>query len=249
MSQPTTRPAVRHAASPAPIRASAHTPLRTLARAAAALALVLPWLAGCALTFIEAAPARGGRVAEGTTVIEGRINYFVDGTSRAPYGTFRPKWLAPRFFAQRLESDTTFVSPPVDDDDGSFRWALPPGSYVLTRIGTGTYTDDTYIAWPRVALCVPAVGGTPQYAGHLRLLGQTPNETMVLSTGRVVRFTALRYTFEVVDERPPAAGAPARPAPLWRVLADFPSGDRFVQQMAGERASLVERACGKPASG
>jgi hypothetical protein len=73
---------------------------------------------------------------------------------------------------------------------------------VLSSIGTGTYTDERRIAWPRLVMCVPRAPGTTVYLGHLRLLGTRYEQWVTLSTG--TRYTArgVRYRFEVSDEAP-----------------------------------------------
>ena len=60
---------------------------------------------------------------------------------------------APRVFSQ------------ARNDDGSFRRLL------VSSIGTGTYTDDQCIYWPRVVMCVPRAVGATECVGHLRLEG------------------------------------------------------------------------------
>jgi hypothetical protein len=203
--------------------------------------LVPALLSGCTVNFIKAATEDGG--ASGPmTVISGRINYEVDGESKAPYGAFRPKWLAPRFSALRLESRSIFTSPAVDNNDGSFRWALPPGSYALTKIGTGTFTDDTYIAWPGVILCVPAPAGRPRYAGHLRMMGRSNVEVTSLTDGKVYRSRAVQYTMVVADERAPGGPLNAD-APLMHVDRQFPIGDRLVEALATQLTALTKQAC------
>lgn len=203
--------------------------------------LVAALLSSCTVNFIKAATE--GSAASGLmTVIEGRINYEVDGQTRAPYGAFRPKWLAPRFSALRLESRTIYTTPAVDDNDGSFRWVFPPGSYVLTKLGTGSFTDDTYIAWPGVILCVPAPAGRPRYAGHLRMLGRSNVEMTSLADGKTYRSRALQYTMVVADERAPG-GTINADAPLMHVDRQFPIGDRLVEALATEQTALIKQAC------
>jgi hypothetical protein len=198
-------------------------------------------LSGCTVNFIKAAP-EGGAAGGAGTVIEGRINYEVDGQTKAPYGAFRPKWLAPRFSAIRLESRTIFTSPAVDNNNGAFLWALRPGSYVLTKIGTGAFTDDTYIAWPGVILCVPMPAGGPRYAGHLRMLGRSNVELSSLADGKKYRSRALQYTMVVADERAPG-GTIAADAPLMHVDRQFPIGDRLVEALATQQMALIKQAC------
>ena len=198
-------------------------------------------LGGCALNFIEqASDADATRVSAQATVIHGRINYFVDGQSRAPYGAFKPAWPAPRFSALRLESGQPFASPLVADSDGAFRWKLPPGSYVISRIGAGQYHDDTYVAWPRVAFLVPP-SSPPVYVGHLVLDGTTRSGTTTLSTGRVVQESGVSYKFVVRDE------APAGPKSLMFHDPKMPIGDALVEEWRKSRRAAIERVFGASA--
>lgn len=202
----------------------------------AGAAAVLTLLSGCALQFIERA-APDAQSGAGRVVIEGRINYIVDGVNKAPYGSFRPAWPAPRLTAIQLESGLPFASPLVADADGSFRWRMAPGAYVVTRIGFGTYTDDTYLAWPGVVVCVPPLAGGTLYVGHLRLNGASNVEEVDLS-GRVYRFSGLKYRLDVDDER-----AGAQPKRLMQVRDDFPRGERLQQRFLADRQALVREAC------
>lgn len=209
----------------------------------AVLVASAPMLSGCALSFIhdarDSAPSDGSEV-----VIEGRINYEIDGQSKAPYGAFKPKWPAPFFSAVRLESGSMFASPAVNNSDGAFKWSLPPGSYLLTRIGFGNIFDDTYIAWPSVILCVPSQPGV-LYAGHLRLIGQTKAEQYTTSTGKRREYKRVSYDLAVADERA-SSTAPGKPPPLMHVDEKFPAGDWLVEDLAKRRDALIARAC--PAS-
>ncbi|HEX9183292.1 MAG TPA: hypothetical protein VF876_08545 [Burkholderiales bacterium] len=207
----------------------------------ALLPLVAAALGGCALNFIEpATEADAARVSADATVIHGRINYFVDGQSKAPYGSFRPAWPAPRFSALRLESGEPFASPLVADGDGSFRWKLRPGSYVISRIGAGQIHDDTYIAWPRIAFLVPP-SSPPVYLGHLVLDGKTRSGTTTLSTGRVIQESGVSYQFVVRDE------GPAGPRALMFHDPRMPIGDALVEDWRKSRRQLIERIFGAAA--
>jgi hypothetical protein len=198
-------------------------------------------LGGCALRFIEpASDVDVARVSAEATVIHGRINYFVDGQSKAPYGGFKPAWPAPRFSALRLESGEPFASPLVADVDGAFRWKLPPGSYVISRIGSGQFHDDTYIAWPRVAFLVPP-SSPPVYLGHLVLDGKTRSGTTTLSTGRVIQESGVSYKFVVRDE------APAGPRSLMFHDPKMPIGDALVEEWRKSRRAVIERIFGASA--
>lgn len=171
------------------------------------------------------------------TVVTGRINYVVDGKSKAPYGAFRPAWPAPRFTALRLESGDPYVTPPVDDAEGSFRWNLPPGSYVISRIGVGQLHDDTLITWPRVAFLVPP-GSPPVYLGHLVLDGTTRAGSTTLSTGRVVQERGVSFSPRIVDE-----GAPG-PKSLMFYDAKMPIGEALLEQWRASKRALIERIFG-----
>lgn len=213
----------------------------TFARAACLGAAAAAALTGCALRFIsEASDADAAAVSAERTVIHGKINYVVDGQSKAPYGSFRPAWPAPRFTALRLESGEPFASPIVADADGSFRWKLPPGSYVISRIGFGQFHDDTYIAWPRVAFLVPP-SSPPLYLGHLVLEGTTRSGTSTLSTGKVVQERGISFKAVVRDEG--VAGSKS----LFVHDPTMLTGDPLVEQWRESRRALIERIFGASA--
>jgi hypothetical protein len=190
------------------------SPARFLVAGLAALA------AGCATKYAGEAPGP-------VTAVTGRINYIVNGRSKAPYGERRPAWPAPRFTALRLESGDPYVTPAVDDADGGFRWNLPPGSYVISRIGDGEPGDDALIPWPRVAVFVPP-GAPAVYLGHLVLEGVT--------RGREVAFAP-----RIVDE------GVSGPKSLMFHDAAMPVGPALQEQWQASRRALIERIFGAPA--
>jgi len=213
-------------------------PLPTLALALA----LLP--GGCA---IHAVPqARPGQLSdEQATVVTGRMNYVIDGQLMLPYGAFKPRWPAPFMEAVDLKTGDVHAFPAVEPEQGRFQWRLAPGAYLVTRIGFGTFTDDTYIAWPGVLLCVPRVPGRTVYAGHLRLEGTRHDEPVTLSTGTTYRSRGVRYRFRVEDE---GAGA-GSVASLMQHRPELPAGDRLQQRWKDDAAGLVRQACGDLASG
>lgn len=166
--------------------------------------------AGCATKLAGDAPV--------TTVI-GRVNYVVDGQPKAPYGA----WPAPGFVALRLESGDPYVTPAVDVADGRFRWNLPPGSYVIARIGE----DDARVGWPRVAFFVPP-GSPPVYLGHLVLEG-------------VTRARRVEYTPRVVDE-----GLPGPKSLMFHDPA-MPVDEALEAQWQASRRALIEKIFGASA--
>ena len=198
------------------------------------------WLLGGRLPNIGPAVRDGGAATPGRRIVEGRINYVIDGRSMAPYGAFRPAWPAPFAAALRLETGDVHTTPAVANADGAFRWLLEPGAYVVTRIGVGTFTDDTYIAWPRVVLCVRSGGQAPVYAGHLRLEGARYDEELRLSSGTVSRSRGIRYTMKVLDEAAARSGAEVG---LMQVRDDLPIGDALQAAWQADRAGLIARAC------
>jgi hypothetical protein len=66
----------------------------------------------------------GEEPAPGHAIAFGRINYFVDGEIKTPYGAFRPKWQAPVVMATQLESGKSYHTAAVDNADGSFAWDI-----------------------------------------------------------------------------------------------------------------------------
>jgi hypothetical protein len=168
--------------------------------------------AGCATQPVGEAPVP-------VTAVTGRISYLVDGR--------RPAWPPPRFTALRLESGDPYATPAVDDVDGGFRWNLPPGSYVISRVGAGEVGDDALIVWPRVAFLVPA-GSPPVYLGHLVLEGTT-------------RAGSAGFTPRIVDE-----GAPG-PRSLMLHDARMPAGEALLEQWRASRRALIERIFGPAA--
>lgn len=197
-------------------------------------------LAGCAL-HIEAEAPPDRRSDDTQTVITGRMNYVIDGRFVLPYRWSRPGWPAPFMEAVSLRTGDVHAFPAVDAEQGRFRWQVAPGAYAVTRIGVGTFTDETYIAWPRVALCVPRAPGRTVHVGHLRLEGTRYDEEVRLSTGTTYRSRGVRYQFRVEDEMPDAPPTSKR---LMRHLPDMPTGDRLQQQWKEDAAGLARRVCG-----
>lgn len=198
-------------------------------------------LSGCALQFNPRA-AEGQASSDNLTVVTGRINYVIDGRVMAPYGAFSPAWPAPPLMAVSLTTGDPQVFPQVSNEDGAFRWLVAPGAYVVSSIGSGTYTDERRIDWPRLVMCVPRAPGATVYLGHLRLQGTRYEEAVTLSTG--TRYTArgVRYRFEVSDE------APAQPLQIKRPMqhrADLPIGDALVARWKADAAGLARELCGE----
>ena len=180
------------------------SPARLLVAGMAALT------AGCAAKLPVEAPV--------TTVI-GRVHYVVDGRTRAP----DREWPAPGLVALRLESGDPYVTPAVDAADGRFRWNLPPGSYVISRIGE----ERSRVSWPRVAFFVPP-GSPPVYLGHLVLEG-------------VTRAREVEFTPRIVDE-----GLPGPRSLMFHDPA-MPVGPALQAQWQGSRRALIEGIFGAAA--
>ena len=182
-----------------------------MSRARLLVAGVAALTAGCATQVAVEAPV---------TTVTGRVTYLVDGRSRTPYG---PAWPAPGFTALRLESGDPYVTPAVDAADGGFRWNLPPGSYVVSRVGEG----DTRVAWPRVAFLVPP-NSPAAYLGHLVLEG-------------VTRARQVEFTPRIADE--------GRPGPKSLMFHDpaMPIGQTLQEQWRASRRALIERIFGASA--
>lgn len=107
-------------------------------------------------------------------------------------------------------------------------------------MGVGSFTDDTYIAWPRVALCVPRAPGRAIYVGHLRLEGTRYDEEVRLSTGTTYRARGIRFRMKVDDE---AAATAAESKRLMRHWPEMPIGDRLQQAWKQDAAGLARQAC------
>lgn len=216
-------------------------------------AALLVLLGGCGFNIIRKAdPAAVDTMSAATALVYGRINYVVDGDMKTPYGAFRPKWQAPVASVIQLESGDVFHSPAVNDEDGSFFWALPPGSYVITRIGVGQIQDDTFVSWPRVAFRVPR-GGRAVYIGHLRLEGTSYTERFTRSNGKPGEYSGVRYRFAVEDEldRMLAAGftgsaglAGKTTKSLMLHQENMPIGDRLVEEWRASKDDLTTRIFG-----
>ncbi|KZE25318.1 hypothetical protein AVW16_03180 [Crenobacter luteus] len=221
------------------------TPMPTfcppLARATALLAVAM-LVSGCGLHRVARGDANAAAARQpGHVLVAGRINYVIDGRVKAPYGAFRPAWPAPFVSATRLETGDTHASPAVADADGAFVWELPPGHYVISRIGCGTFSDDTYIAWPRVAFRVPA--DAPRvYLGHLRLLGTSYREAYTDSAGKPREYGGVRYRFEVVDE---GARQGWKTSPMF-VRGDMPIGESLLNAWRASREATIARIFGAP---
>jgi len=212
----------------------------------AAVAIASALLSGCGMTIVpKASPEDVAGAPAGERVVFGRINYVIDGKQRTPYGASYPAWPAPFVHMVRLESGIMFATPAVGGADGRFRWRLSPGSYVITRIGAGQFTDQTFVAWPRVAFQVPPEGG-PVYLGHLVLEGTT--SVRPLPDGGSYEF--IGYRFLVRDEFAEDAAAlgpgVARRATRSLMLHDpqMPIGDELSEEWQRSRRSLVERIFG-----
>lgn len=205
-------------------------------------AVVVPLaLAGCAVNIVAEAPP-DGQSDRAHTVVTGRMNYVIDGRFVLPYRWTRPGWPAPFMEAVNLRTGEVHAFTAVDAEQGRFRWRVAPGAYAVSRIGAGTFTDDTYIAWPRVALCVPRAPGRTIHVGHLRLEGTRYDEEVTLSTGKTYRARGIRYQFRVDDEMP---DSPPESKRLMRHLPDMPTGDRLQQQWKEDAAGLARRVCGE----
>ena len=205
------------------------------------IALAAAFLQGCALHPVAKAPAHQVS-SESLTVITGRVNYVIDGELKTPYGAFRPAWPAPPMMALNLSNGEPHAFGQVADADGSFRWQLAPGAYVISSIGMGSPTDDTRISWPRVVLCVPRAPGTTVYVGHLRLEGRTYVEEVTLSTGTRYTSRGVRYGFQVVDDA--SADRPRQASRLMRHGPDMPIGDRLVERWKADAPGLERELCG-----
>lgn len=209
-------------------------------------------LAGCAIVPVRRAQETSLHARPGRVLVFGKVNYVIDGEEKLPYGLFRPRWPAPILNATEVHSGAALHSPAVGREDGSFLWELPPGQYVISRIGVGQFTDETYIAWPRIAFQVPSDVNLV-YLGHLRLVGTTTTNEMTLTTGRVSRVVAVRYTFDVKDEldrhvqRFPAALV-QRTRPVRSLMFQdpkMPIGDRFVEMWRLSPTQLGRRIFGR----
>lgn len=214
---------------------------RALVLLAAAVAL-----SGCALRIIPRADLGEPPATSDGIIVFGRLNYVIDGRMPLPYGPFRPDIPAPHVDALNLDTGAPYQSHAVARADGSFAWRLPPGHYVITGIGQGTYADNHRIAWPRVAFRVPAAGA-PVYLGHLKLVGTRYTETFTYSTGRVSTSSGIRYAFSVEDEgaagRGPFAGAGTAPpvTSLMFVKPDMPIGESLVRAWDASRDETIGR--------
>jgi hypothetical protein len=197
-------------------------------------------LQACALQYVSKA-SDGQLSTDALTVVTGRVNYVIDGEQKTPYGALRPAWPAPPMMALSLATGDPHVFGPVAEADGGFRWAVAPGAYVVSSIGTGSYTDDTRINWPRLVLCVPRAPGATVYVGHLWLEGTRYAEDVSLSTGTRYTSRGVRYAFKVIDE---STAAPGQLKRLMRHVPDMPIGDRLQQRWKADAPALERELCG-----
>lgn len=191
-------------------------------------------LGGCALTWVPQA-TEAERSDDKTTVISGRLNYVVDGQPMAPYD--QPGWSTPRFMALSLTTGDPQVMGEVRASDGAFRRRLPPGAYVVSRLGV--LNSDSEVSWPRVVLCVPHAPGQVVHVGHWQLVGQRYIEEVALSTG--TRYTAkgIRYRTVVSSE-----AAPGEAVHLLRHVPDMPIGVGLQQRWLADPQGLERELCG-----
>lgn len=210
-----------------------NTPYRLFTRTA--LLAVLVVLQGCALSWIRHADPQEASTPA-FTVVQGRMNYIIDGQLMAPYGS-APRWGPPNLIALRLEDGNPYVFPQVDDATGAFRLRVPPGAYVVSQIGPPVWPERS-VGWPRVVLCVPTTRGEPVQAGHLQLLGTRYSETYTLSTGSERVSQGVRYRYAVIDEGGPGVKS------LFREIPDLPIGQRLQEQWQRDPGSLIRQVCG-----
>lgn len=191
-------------------------------------------LSGCALNWVPKATEAERSDAQ-TTVISGRLNYVVDGQPMAPYD--QPGWSTPRFMALSLTTGDPQVMGEVRASDGAFRLRLPPGAYVVSRLGV--LNTDSEVTWPRVVLCVPRAPGQVVHVGHWQLVGQRYSEDVALSTG--TRYTAkgIRYRTVVSSE-----AAPGEAVRLMRHVPDMPIGVGLQQRWLADPQGLERELCG-----
>lgn len=205
-------------------------------------------LSGCALRIVPQAVVDEPPATADGVIVFGRINYVIDGRMPLPYGAFRPDVQPPFVDLLDLDTGVPYQSHAVARADGAFVWRLPPGHYVVSGIGQGTFGDDYRITWPRVAFRVPAADA-PVYLGHLQLVGTRYKETFTYSTGRVATTSGIRYRFAVEDEGPAARSAYARAgaAPgisLMFVKPDMPIGEPLMRAWSASREDAIERIFG-----
>lgn len=205
-------------------------------------------LSGCALRIVPQAAVGEPPATDDGVVVFGRINYVIDGRLPLPYGAFRPDVPPPFVDLLNLDTGVPFQSHAVARADGSFAWRLPPGHYVVSGIGQGTFGDDYRITWPRIAFRVPGAEA-PVYLGHLQLAGTRYTETFTYSTGRVSTTSGIRYRFAVQDEGPAGRSAYTRAdaAPvtsLMFVKADMPIGEPLLRAWNASREDTIERIFG-----
>jgi len=209
------------------------------------LMLLVP---GCALFGIpEPDPDDPANTNDGVMVL-GKVNYVIDGRLAAPYGT-KNAVPAPSLDLLNLDTGKQLHTKRVQAADGTFIWRLPPGHYVITAIGPGKTGDPYRGAWPQVAFEVPSVIG-PIYLGHLQLLGTHHVETVKRPNGETETYTAIRYTYAVLDEHDEAAEwmRRTRGSPLVTSLMfhnpDMPAGDELIGAAPASRPALVQRIFG-----
>lgn len=211
------------------------------AKFVAICSVMLMSVTGCAVNIVSS--ARDDQHSDDvSSVVAGRVNYVIDGKVMTPYGAFRPAWPAPFLNAVNLETGEVHAFPAVANTDGAFRWSVRPGAYVVTRIGFGNFSDDTFISWPRIVLCVPRAPGASLYVGHLRLEGRSYTEDVTLSTGTRYTSRGIRYRFEVADE---AADSPGWIKRLMRQIPDMPIGDELVARWRADSPGLERTMCGE----
>lgn len=194
-------------------------------------------LAGCA---IQTRADRDEVSDASVAIVSGHMNYVIDGRVATPYGHGKGRWPAPFMNVVNLSTGRMHALPAVDDETGAFRWRIPPGAYLATRIGHGTFVDDTYIAWPQVAVCVPSVPGRVVALGHLRLEGTRYEEPRQLSTGTRYVARGVRYRLVVVDDAP--AAPHEVPSPM-RVDPSLPAGDGLQARFDADRVTLAREVC------
>lgn len=196
---------------------------------------LLALLQGCALSWIRHASPQEASTPE-FTVVQGRMNYIVDGQLMAPYGS-APRWGPPNLIALRMEDGNPYVFPQVDEATGAFRLKVPPGAYVVSQIGPPIW-PDRHVGWPRVVLCVPVTRGEPVQAGHLQLLGTRYREAYTLSTGQERISEGVRYRYAVVDEGGDGVKS------LFREIPGMPIGQGLQERWQQDRAGLIRQICG-----
>ena len=115
-----------------------------------------------------------------SSVVFGRIKWIEDGSEKKSGKGLLDFWISPTLLRIEDRSETHAEL----DEDGTFVWALEPGTYVINRINYRDTWSGNYFMVPKVAFRVPEKGRV-YYVGTLRADFSSERDLIGGLSGRV----------------------------------------------------------------